>query len=227
MALLHPDLGRYDATDVATELRQRGVDSTTAQAEQIYTFPFLTSVYCKKLVDEVDQQHQWMNETSLDTHGPLRWVENQDQCAHLLNRPLHPRPFRVDVPYEPDHCFPLCLLPGVNRAYEQLVDEHIAPLMKSLWPDFVMRIVDQPYVLKYEAGLATAMEVHDDEETFALIAYLNDEYTGGGTYFPQHNYETGKMPVGSAVIYPGGRSHLHGGRPITSGKRYILLLAFF
>ena len=51
----------------------------------------------------------------------------------------------------------------------------------------------------------------------------DDSYSGGGTYFPRWNLTiTGQEP-GSMVMYPGGLSHLHAGKKITSAERYVLL----
>ena len=57
----------------------------------------------------------------------------------------------------------------------------------------------------------------------SFIIVLADNYSGGGTYFPRWNLTiTGQEP-GSMVMYPSGLSHLHAGKKITSGERYVLL----
>lgn len=55
----------------------------------------------------------------------------------------------------------------------------------------------------------------------ASIIYLNDDYTGGKTYYPQYNIfidpECGKL-----AIHPGDESHLHGVTKINDKIRYTL-----
>lgn len=73
------------------------------------------------------------------------------------------------------------------------------------------------------------MRTHHDAETVSLIVYLDARFAGGGTTFPRWAFNTADagVPVGHAVVYPGGVSHEHGGRPITSGERHLFLSAFY
>lgn len=57
---------------------------------------------------------------------------------------------------------------------------------------------------------------------YACILYLNDEYTGGEIYFPQHNIDIAPGP-GSLVVFEGSHEFLHGVREITSGDRFTIL----
>lgn len=56
---------------------------------------------------------------------------------------------------------------------------------------------------------------------FGAIIYLNDDYTGGHTYYPQHDIEI--VPeVGTLAIHPGDPSHLHGVTKMDGNIRYTI-----
>lgn len=51
----------------------------------------------------------------------------------------------------------------------------------------------------------------------------NDDFTGGGTYLPKYNLTVNPRKKGNAIAHPGMITHKHGGRPVDSGTRYILV----
>jgi hypothetical protein len=57
---------------------------------------------------------------------------------------------------------------------------------------------------------------------YAVVIYLNDEYTGGSIYFP--NIDEEYFPKkGDAVVFPSNdEKYLHGVKEILSGNRYTL-----
>lgn len=62
------------------------------------------------------------------------------------------------------------------------------------------------------------------EQSYRQYSYtinLNQEFEGGGIYFPEFSPNYYKVPRGGAIVFP---SHLlHGVYPVTSGERYILV----
>jgi prolyl 4-hydroxylase len=56
---------------------------------------------------------------------------------------------------------------------------------------------------------------------FGAIVYLNDNYSGGHTYYPNHNFDI-KPEAGKLAIHPGDPEHLHGVTKIEDGTRYTL-----
>jgi hypothetical protein len=56
---------------------------------------------------------------------------------------------------------------------------------------------------------------------FGAIIYLNDDYSGGHTYYPNHNFEIIPEP-GKLAIHPSDLNHLHGVSKISGGIRYTL-----
>lgn len=63
---------------------------------------------------------------------------------------------------------------------------------------------------------------HYEINKYAAIIYLNDQYSGGEIYFPQHDLSVKPM-AGSILLFPGGRENLHGVREITSGNRHTII----
>jgi predicted 2-oxoglutarate/Fe(II)-dependent dioxygenase YbiX len=54
---------------------------------------------------------------------------------------------------------------------------------------------------------------------------LNDNFDGGGIYFPEYSPDFYKVPKGGAIVFP---SHLlHGVYPVRSGERYVLVCFAF
>lgn len=67
-------------------------------------------------------------------------------------------------------------------------------------------------------GNPTAFEINK----YVAILYLNDEYTGGELYFPDHDIEI-KPNKYSIYVLPGGVENIHGVREIESGERHTML----
>lgn len=57
---------------------------------------------------------------------------------------------------------------------------------------------------------------------YACILYLNDSYSGGAIYFPQHNLDI-HPEAGSLLVFEGSHEYLHGVREITAGDRFTIL----
>jgi len=56
---------------------------------------------------------------------------------------------------------------------------------------------------------------------FGAIIYLNDNYDGGRTYYPEHNFEI--IPKsGALAVHLADCDHRHGVTEVTSGIRYTL-----
>lgn len=60
-----------------------------------------------------------------------------------------------------------------------------------------------------------------EHRVFGSIIYLNTEYTGGKTYYPEHNFEV-TPEVGKLAVHPGDAEHLHGVTTVEGGMRYTI-----
>ena len=60
-----------------------------------------------------------------------------------------------------------------------------------------------------------------DHRVFGSIIYLNDNYEGGKTYYPNFNFEVSPKK-GSLIVHPGDENHLHGVSKIEKNMRYTI-----
>lgn len=56
---------------------------------------------------------------------------------------------------------------------------------------------------------------------FGVIVYLNDDYQGGQTYYPQHSFYV-EPKQGKIAVHPGDSDHLHGVTKIEKNIRYTI-----
>ena len=177
-------------------------------AEQVYSFKLFTPEYCKLLIDEAEKCGKWVTE------------DESFESVNIMGMPEDD---------DPETTLHFWEMPPLEDVFYEIVDKHIKPLTETLWKTYKMKKKDRPYILKYEPDVIKEMGLHWDNETLALVVALSDpaDYEGGGTYFPRWNFSTGQPPAGTAIIYPGGLSHEHMGLPITKGKRYPFLCAFY
>lgn len=56
---------------------------------------------------------------------------------------------------------------------------------------------------------------------FGAIIYLNEDYSGGKTYYPNYNFEV-EPKSGKLAIHPGDPEHLHGVTKVDGNIRYTL-----
>ena len=114
---------------------------------------------------------------------------------------------------------------GANTSYENILRRYLYPMIIDRWrlegPKW-NNLVGENFIIKYEGSGQAALELHHDSSEFTILTALNDSYEGGGTWF--HNQRLlVKNPTGGMTFHPGSITHLHGGRPITSGIRYIVV----
>lgn len=61
---------------------------------------------------------------------------------------------------------------------------------------------------------------------YAAIIYLNDDYRGGKTYFPNFNNFSPDNSPGSLVSFPGNLEYLHGVTEVFDNTRYTIASFF-
>jgi hypothetical protein len=122
---------------------------------------------------------------------------------------------------------PLVQLPQTLSFLRVALQERIYPLLKSQFGDFLpdpdkLRLADG-FVVKYDADQGQKeLEPHRDGSVLSFNIALNpaSEFEGGGTWFASLD-EPVKIEQGEIVSH--SSALLHGGHPITSGKRYIMV----
>lgn len=56
---------------------------------------------------------------------------------------------------------------------------------------------------------------------YGAIIYLNDNYSGGQTYYPQHEVEVNPK-AGMLALHPGDTNHYHGVKKVSDSIRYTI-----
>ena len=179
------------------------------ESEQIYSLRLFSAPFCRRLIDRAEASRPWLHDT-------------QASPAAESTAP----PEKMESPA----CLSLARIPGMPELYRDVVDRHVRPLVKILWLSFEMQMYRMPYILRYDSRRPPLPGSHEeawDQCAVSLVVSLNDEFEGGGTFFPRWNYSTGRPRPGWAILYPGGISHPHRALPIHKGKRYLLIGEFF
>ena len=78
--------------------------------------------------------------------------------------------------------------------------------------------------MRYAAGEQAGLPVHCDQSLLSYTIALNDptEYEGGGTWFRALGRALDAPAAGHAIVFPGRLEHA--GRPISRGRRYVIVL---
>ena len=116
---------------------------------------------------------------------------------------------------------------GLGPIYESFLRLHVYPLIRETWmlnndPWQSMTVESQTFVAKYDTNNQFHLDLHHDDSIVTLVVGLNTEFEGGGTYF-YNQRSLINLEIGEAIFHPGGLTHLHGARPVTSGTRYTLV----
>lgn len=122
---------------------------------------------------------------------------------------------------------PLKELPRTLEWFNEKLQERIYPCLASNFaqalPDSSKLKVVDAFIVKYDAdGGQTQLKPHRDGSVVSFNVALNpsSEFEGGGTYFK--GLDDG-LRIEQGHIVTHASNVLHGGHPITSGKRYILV----
>lgn len=113
---------------------------------------------------------------------------------------------------------------GLNDIYNRVLDEIVRPLAIHLWNlegTAWDAFSNENFMARYTTNRQSHLSLHHDRSHLTMVLKLNDEFVGGGTWFPQYQKLSNPTELGTAVLHPGMITHRHGARPITAGKRYI------
>ena len=115
---------------------------------------------------------------------------------------------------------------GLDDIYSRVIEEVVRPLAVNLW-NLEGKTWDafsnENFMARYTTNRQSHLSLHHDRSHLTMVIKLNDEFTGGGTWFPAYQKLSNPEEVGVAVLHPGMVTHRHGARPITMGKRYIIV----
>jgi len=101
---------------------------------------------------------------------------------------------------------------GVEQAIEKY------KLEDDYWRD----LNSENFLARYHPYAQYHLSLHHDHSQITTVVTLNEDFTGGGTYFSKQKTKLqGKK--GEISIHPGQITHRHGGLPVLSGQRYIIV----
>jgi predicted 2-oxoglutarate/Fe(II)-dependent dioxygenase YbiX len=111
----------------------------------------------------------------------------------------------------------------IRREFDLKMESIIKPLVKEVWGVDLRQHSETHFVRYCPGNYYTAHSdtgLHRSDRYFTVICYLNDDFEGGQTSFPQLNHRITPR-CGKAVIFPA--TYLHCAEPVTSGEKYILV----
>jgi hypothetical protein len=114
---------------------------------------------------------------------------------------------------------------GYDEIYKRVLKEFVFPAAISRWHlhgKAWINMDSENFMIKYTTDTQGHLDLHHDNAVISSVLTLNKDYTGGGTYF-YNQKQTHIGDVGHIAVHPGQVTHRHGGRPVHSGKRYILV----
>lgn len=159
----------------------------------VFSFDMFTQAFCDDIIAEAEKQNKW-------TVARHEFYPTTDFVLDAI---------------------------GLGETYKELIQEFIVPAAKyyyGLEGTGWKRPTSEDFMARYTPDTQSLLALHHDFSDVTALINLSDpsDYTGGGTYFQLYKAtHVGKK--GQLTLHPGRISHRHGGRPILSGKRYILV----
>ena len=196
---VHPDLLSKDWELVKFEFQNNGVDT------DIYYIPIFNKVFCDELISLAETAPQ--GETITEVNG-------EPVILRGWGRDRHPDYPTYDIELKSIELY---------AVYESFMHEFIYPLVCYLFSEkkASMSFSSETFLIKYTKEDKN-LPCHSDDGMVSLNVSLNDEFTGGGTYFPKQRL-LNQPKLGYGIIHPAGLSHRHGARSTLSGTRYQLV----
>jgi predicted 2-oxoglutarate/Fe(II)-dependent dioxygenase YbiX len=111
----------------------------------------------------------------------------------------------------------------LEQSFDARMDGVIKPLVKQIWgAELTQHSATQ--VVRYVPGdyYRDHIDVIEEEpyRYFSIVCYLNEEFEGGRTTFPNLGHSVAPCR-GKAIVFPS--TYLHRAEPVTSGEKYVLV----
>ena len=115
---------------------------------------------------------------------------------------------------------------GMQAIYQKVLEQFVYPIWTWFWElqgEGWDNLDSENFIAKYDTENQGSLDLHHDSSVITLNVRLNNEFKGGGTYLPKYKTTVQPHKKGYAMAHPGNITHLHGGRPVETGTRYILV----
>jgi hypothetical protein len=114
---------------------------------------------------------------------------------------------------------------GMGEIYHDILKTYIWPLSYKLYKleeDSWLDLNSENFIARYHPYAQYHLALHHDASQITTVVTLNEDFEGGGTFFPNQNAKL-KGKKGDVSIHPGQITHWHGGLPVEAGQRYIIV----
>ncbi len=114
---------------------------------------------------------------------------------------------------------------GLRLPVDFILYSFIAPIISNLFKMYCdpRSMKTQNFIAKYTPEAQQHLSLHNDGADFTVVTHLNCDFYGGGTFFPKFKQLVLPKYSGMATLHLGRFGYYHGARPVTSGKRYVLV----
>ena len=115
---------------------------------------------------------------------------------------------------------------GMQDIYQRVLEQFVYPIWIQFWEltgEPWKTLTSENFIAKYNTKNQGSLDLHHDSSAITLNVRLNNEFKGGGTFLPKYKTTVQPRKTGYAMAHPGNITHLHGGRPVETGTRYILV----
>lgn len=113
---------------------------------------------------------------------------------------------------------------GLDNIYNRVLREIVYPMCVNIWDlegQSWLNMESENFIARYTEDVQSHLNIHHDFSHITMVAKLNDEYNGGGTWFPRYKLLANPSKVGAVIVHPGMVTHRHGARPVHNGTRYV------
>ncbi|KFM79073.1 Procollagen-lysine,2-oxoglutarate 5-dioxygenase 3, partial [Stegodyphus mimosarum] len=169
----------------------------------VYWFPVVTPIFCKHLIEEMENFGQWSDGSNNDPRlaGGYENVPTRDIHMNQV---------------------------GLEQQWLYFLREYIRPVQEKIFLGYTH---DPPkammnFVVRYRPDEQPSLRPHHDSSTYTINIALNRpkiDYEGGGCRFIRYNCSVTNLRLGWSLMHPGRLTHYHEGLPVTNGTRYIMI----
>jgi hypothetical protein len=113
---------------------------------------------------------------------------------------------------------------GLQTNYNRILSDYVHQMLQDVfsWKVNSDELTFESFIVKYDTKHQSHLDLHHDDSTYSLVVTLNNDFEGGGTYFVDQKALV-REKIGWATVHPGHHGYRHGGYPIESGIRYIIV----
>lgn len=179
-----------------------------------YLIPTNSSNICEKLHIMYDNEKYYVFKKLLSKYNCYKIISECEDYAnkHGWTKKRHDHyPTYDNLITEDWNCYPL-----VKNLCEKYMYKKISDLYNINSEDIV---INEIFIAKYDMENQRKLDAHRDDSQFSFIIALNNDFTGGGTYFTNMKKQI-DFDVGDCLVFSGQNEHK--GVEITSGTRYII-----